>query len=774
MRTVSVDSLVCRLGRTSFSSRAAWKRDGPAPRTSGRPTAGPRRGAAERRGLIGIEDTVSSYTADLESPPRRVLHPSAEERRAAGRAARSRAASADHAGWEPAPDRPDPISLLEAQNATREPDLVPVRHGRMMVSPFTFYRGAAKIMAADLSATPTAGLDVQLCGDAHLSNFGVFASPERSLLVDLNDFDETLPGPFEYDVKRMAASFTIAGRNNGYTKRETRSATLASVAAYRNAMSRFAGMRTMDVWYAWMSEDDLMRAVSQQASRYKSKAQKRMTKTAAQTTRKAHTHDSVQALSKLAESVDGQYRIVSQPPIVVPVRELGDAYGMSPTEIENAIREQFRSYRETLSPDKRQLLERFEIVDVARKVVGVGSVGTRAFIALLQGRDQQDPLFLQVKEATSSVLEDYLPKSRYEPGERVVQGQRMMQAAGDIFLGWTKGQQENRFLYWRQLRDMKGSAVVEAMLPDGLIFYAGICGQTLARAHAAIGRSGRDLGAPREKGSVRSRDRRFLRALRRSERKGLPRVLRRRPDRPTRCPRRRLKARSRTRRQRRSARRLVRRFTPWATTAAVATVVAVRATGAGPMTAARRIRRRAIPISVSFFVIAGQRSGERLDRNSSARDELTAGMADRGGKRHGPGVLPDQHAGCGSGIDRRRNRLDVVLAQQHRELRLEVAQRSGLAWVELRQFDHLERPVVVLVQDHEVEHADDAAVDEIAQGRRDLAVEPRSRKLDHDIVDGPELVDVVRIRDGHASLPTAVDRPATFHSNTCLDLIPGG
>jgi uncharacterized protein (DUF2252 family) len=212
-----------------------------------------------------------------------------------------------------------------------------------------------------------------------------------------------------------------------------------------------------------------------------------MTKTAEQTTRKAHTHDSVQALSKLAESVDGQYRIVSQPPIVVPVRELGDAYGMSPTEIENAIREQFRSYRETLSPDKRQLLERFEIVDVARKVVGVGSVGTRAFIALLQGRDQRDPLFLQVKEATTSVLEDYLPKSRYEPGERVVQGQRMMQAAGDIFLGWTKGQQENRFLYWRQLRDMKGSAVVEAMLPDGLIFYAGICGQTLARAHARSG-----------------------------------------------------------------------------------------------------------------------------------------------------------------------------------------------------------------------------------------------------------------------------------------------
>jgi uncharacterized protein (DUF2252 family) len=422
----------------------------------------------------------------------RIAHLSVDERRARGKAARSQVGPSGHAGWEPAGDRPDPVALLEEQNATRDPDLVPVRHGRMMVSPFTFYRGAAKIMAADLKDTPTAGLNVQLCGDAHLSNFGVFASPERTLLFDLNDFDETLPGPFEYDVKRMAASFTIAAHNNGFTTADARAATLVSVGAYREAMAGFADMPTMDVWYAHLSEDVLMSALKNAARSVKgiektgvAKAgQKRAEKTVA----KAHTRDSLQALSKLAERVDDQYRIVSQPPIVIPMRDLAGLAGFSFEEMERVIHEQFRRYRATLQDDRRHLLERFEVVDMARKVVGVGSVGTRAFIVLLQGRDQQDPLFLQVKEATASVLEDHLPKSRYrQPGERVVQGQRMIQAASDIFLGWTKGAEANRYLYWRQLRDMKGSAVIEAMVPEGLVFYARICGQTLARAHARSG-----------------------------------------------------------------------------------------------------------------------------------------------------------------------------------------------------------------------------------------------------------------------------------------------
>ena len=423
---------------------------------------------------------------------KRVAHPSVDDRRARGLEPRDRAPLSSHAGWVPASDRPDPVGLLEEQNLTREPDLVPVRHGRMLVSPFTFYRGAAKIMAADLKDTPVAALQVQLCGDAHLSNFGVFASPERRLLFDLNDFDETLPGPFEYDVKRMAASFTIAARNNGFGKADTKAAALGSVAAYREAMAGFAAMGTMDIWYAHLDEDELMQGVRSAAkaatSKKSAKAAKRAEKTATKTATKARTRDSLQALSKLGEVVDGKYRIVSQPPIVIPMRDLAATYGLSADEAERGIHENLRAYRATLQDDRRRLLERFELVDVARKVVGVGSVGTRAFIALLQGRDQHDPLFLQVKEATASVLEGPLRKSRYKQhGQRVVDGQRMMQAASDIYLGWTKGLDVNRHFYWRQLRDMKGSADVESMAPVGLNFYAGICGWTLARAHARSG-----------------------------------------------------------------------------------------------------------------------------------------------------------------------------------------------------------------------------------------------------------------------------------------------
>jgi uncharacterized protein (DUF2252 family) len=440
---------------------------------------------------------------------RKIAHPNVSDRKAKGLEARDQTPLSSHTKWKPAADRPDPVALLQEQDKTREQDLVPVRHGRMMVSPFTFYRGAAVVMAADLAPTPVAGLGVQLCGDAHLSNFGLFASPERLLLFDVNDFDETLPGPFEYDVKRMAASFTVAGRNNGFAKSDVAAATLASVRAYREAMAGFAQMGQMDIWYSHLDEDELMgtirRAVAEtkqeakEAKKAKAKkaekkdeadeklatrAQKRAGKIAA----KAHRHDSLEALSKLGEQVNGSYRIVSQPPIVVPLRDLASTYGLSAAESEKVIRDQFRSYRETLQDDRRHLLEQFEIIDAARKVVGVGSVGTRCFIVLLQGRDAQDPLFLQIKEAMASVLEPYAGKSHYrQHGERVVQGQRIMQAASDIYLGWTKGLDVHRNFYWRQLRDMKGSIDIEAMIPLGLNAYARMCGWALARAHARSG-----------------------------------------------------------------------------------------------------------------------------------------------------------------------------------------------------------------------------------------------------------------------------------------------
>ena len=336
----------------------------------------------------------------------KLSHPSVDERRANGRDARDSAPLSDQGECAKSADRFDPIALLEQQNRTREPDLVPVRHGRMMVSPFTFYRGAAKIMAADLEMTPRADLTVQLCGDAHLSNFGGFASPERQLLFDLNDFDETLPGPFEYDVKRLAASFTIAARNNGFGASEARDATLSAVRAYRETMAEFAEMSTMDVWYAHLSEATLMEAIetfvaanptgkkgsskNKKHTKSDAKAAKKSTteadaKRARKTAAKARTRDSLQALSKLAEVVDGKYRIISQPPVVIPMRDMEDRHGMSVEQFEHVIHEQFRAYRATLQDDRRQLLERFEFVDMAHKVVGVGSVGARAFIVLLAG-----------------------------------------------------------------------------------------------------------------------------------------------------------------------------------------------------------------------------------------------------------------------------------------------------------------------------------------------------------------------------------------------------
>jgi len=457
--------------------------------------------------------------------PRKIPHPSLDQRKARGLAARDRAALSSHSRWRPAASRPDPVALLEEQDAGREPDLVPVRHGRMMATPFTFYRGAAKVMATDLKDTPVAGLDAQLCGDAHLSNFGLFASPERLLLFDVNDFDETLPGPFEYDVERMSASFTIAGRGNGFSPADVRAATLASVRAYREAMASFAQQGTMDIWYARLDEKELLASMNaavagtasqaeaarkhhkadkkkagkkqekraarqEKADKAREKASRQAEKDAERIAQKASAHDSAQALSRLAERADGQFRIVSQPPLIVPARDLNSTFGLSPDQIMHALHEQFRAYRATLQDDHRKLLERFEIVDMARKVVGVGSVGTRDYIVLLQGRDARDPLFLQVKQATASVLEASLRRSRYrQHGERVVQGQRMMQAASDIYLGWTKGigPDQRRHFYWRQLRDMKGSVDIARLQPVGLALYARICGWTLARAHARSG-----------------------------------------------------------------------------------------------------------------------------------------------------------------------------------------------------------------------------------------------------------------------------------------------
>ena len=440
---------------------------------------------------------------------KKLEHLSLQERRERGEAARDRVPPSSHAGWTPSADRPEPVGLIQEQNARRDADLVPVRHGRMMASPFTFYRGAAAIMAADLAGTPTAGLEVQLCGDAHLSNFGVFASPERNLVFDINDFDETLPGPFEYDVKRLAASLTVAASHNGFARSDVTGITQAAARTYREAMAEFAGLGTLDVWYAHVSEDDLTRLVQQLTAQlaaakglagHKGKVKggskdkeaakeaKKLQKQFAKNVRKAHTRTSIQALSKLTEVVDGSYRIAGVPPVVVPARELHATYGIEPEQLAASILDAFAQYRASLPRDRQRLLDRFEIVDWARKVVGVGSVGTRAFVVLLEGRDQHDPLFLQVKEATSSVLEGHLRKSRFrQPGERVVQGQRLMQATSDIFLGWSKGAEAGRYLYWRQLRDMKGSAAVEMMAPQAMSAYGRLCGWTLARAHARSG-----------------------------------------------------------------------------------------------------------------------------------------------------------------------------------------------------------------------------------------------------------------------------------------------
>ena len=348
-------------------------------------------------------------------PTRKVAHLSPAERVARGKAARNDTPRSSHGRWEPATNRPDPVALLEEQAVSRVPELVPLRYGRMMVSPFTFYRGGALLMASDLAATPRSGLNAQICGDAHLSNFGVFASPERQMMFDINDFDETLPGPWEWDVKRLAASFEIAGRDRGYKPADRRAIVMAGVAEYRIRMHEFAAARNLDVWYAHIPVDRIFKELEATATK---KQQAKAKANAA----KARTRDSMQAFTKLTHVVDGQRRIISDPPLIVPIEDLIPP-GSGRDDIESELRELIRSYRRTLETDRRELIESFEYVHFARKVVGVGSVGTRAWIALLLGRDEQDPLFLQAKEAQESVLERFVGKSKYSNhGQRVVAG----------------------------------------------------------------------------------------------------------------------------------------------------------------------------------------------------------------------------------------------------------------------------------------------------------------------------------------------------------------
>ncbi|MGA9857600.1 MAG: DUF2252 domain-containing protein [Solirubrobacteraceae bacterium] len=429
---------------------------------------------------VGPRGAAAAGKAKRAAP---MVHLSVAERVARGKAARNEVPRASHAVFEPPSTRADPVQLLERQAKSRVPELVPIRYGRMLVSPFTFYRGAASIMAHDLAGTPRSGLNVQCCGDAHLSNFGVFASPERQLVFDVNDFDETLPGPWEWDVKRLAVSMLIAARSNGFHAKEQDQIVLDTVSQYRTAMTAFAGMQNLEVWYSHL---DIENVLQDYASQFKPKAVKRTEKTLA----KARTKDSMTAFSKLTHMVDGKPRIVDQSPLIVPIEQL--AADGERDEIVEGLHQLLRDYRQTLEFDRRELLEQFELSDLARKVVGVGSVGTRAYIALMLGRDEQDPLFLQMKEAEASVLEEFLGASDFaNHGERVVVGQRLMQANSDIFLGWlhveTGLDGKPRDFYVRQLKDWKGSAEIEQMVPKGMATYGKLCGWTLARAHARSG-----------------------------------------------------------------------------------------------------------------------------------------------------------------------------------------------------------------------------------------------------------------------------------------------
>jgi uncharacterized protein (DUF2252 family) len=421
-------------------------------------------------------------TEERSSAPQTVAHFTPAERVARGKAARGELPRSVHADWEPGLARRDPVDLLEEQARSRLPELGPMRYGRMLVSPFTFFRGAAYLMAADLADGPRTGLQAQLCGDAHLSNFGIFAAPDRRRVFSINDFDETLPGPFEWDLKRLAASIAVAGRDRDFDEAARRSVVTAAARQYREAIAAFAEMRNIDVWYTRLDVAAILKQLGASASR---KQMKRFQTNVA----KVRTKDSIRALTKLCRTVDGELRIVGDPRLVTPIEDLlPDA---QQGELEDLVRRMLHSYTHTLPSDRRNLLESYRYVHAARKVVGVGSVGTRSWILLMLGRDRNDPLFLQFKEAQASVLEPFLGKSEYtQHGRRVVEGQRMMQAAADIMLGWERivtVDGEERDFYIRQLWNAKGSLDVELMDPSELEAYGKVCGWTLARAHARSG-----------------------------------------------------------------------------------------------------------------------------------------------------------------------------------------------------------------------------------------------------------------------------------------------
>jgi uncharacterized protein (DUF2252 family) len=400
-----------------------------------------------------------------------------DQQAATGREARRAVPRSGHGEWEISGR--DPLSILAEQDATRVPELVPIRYGRMLASPFAFFRGGAAVMAADLAQTPVSGLEAQLCGDAHLSNFGVFAAPDRRLVFDCNDFDETCRGPFEWDLKRLAASIAIAGRDRAFGGRKRRRAVVSAAAGYRRAMRGFASMRNIDVWYARI---DVEPRLAELRGHLDQRRLRRIDRNLA----KARSKDSLRALRRLTRETDGGTRIVSDPPLITPIEELTDA-----PDVEAQLQSVLDTYRETLSDDRRHLVSSYRYAHAARKVVGVGSVGTRAWIVLLLGGDPSDPLFLQAKEAGPSVLERYLGESSYDNhGRRVVEGQRLMQAASDIFLGWVTVEGidgEERCFYVRQLWDGKGSADIERMSGRDLSTYASLCGEALARAHARSG-----------------------------------------------------------------------------------------------------------------------------------------------------------------------------------------------------------------------------------------------------------------------------------------------
>jgi uncharacterized protein (DUF2252 family) len=416
-------------------------------------------------------------------------HPSEADSRALGKEARVTVPRGSHATFEPSADRPDPVTLLEDQATTRVQELVPIRYGRMLVSPFTFFRGAALIMASDLSTTPTSGLTAQICGDAHLSNFGVFASPERQLVFDCNDFDETLPGPWEWDVKRLAASVVVAGRYRGHAKSVRTAAIMELGRSYRESMRQMATLSNLEVWYFHVDVSEVVTALQSQATASGSKAQSHMVTTATKAIAKARTKDSMKALDKLTTVVDGQRRIINDPPLLVPVEDVFPE--MEAEQFVTMFREVLRRYRATLSTDRRHLLEEYQFSQMARKVVGVGSVGTRVWVILLRGAGDDDVLFLQAKEAEASVLERFTKKSQYgNHGARVVAGQRLMQASSDIFLGWQRNDGvdgASHDYYVRQLQDWKGSIDTENMVPEGLEAYGKLCALSLARAHARSG-----------------------------------------------------------------------------------------------------------------------------------------------------------------------------------------------------------------------------------------------------------------------------------------------